>query len=1188
MLSNFIRRNGKRKGKKANESRFHSHQQSSSIFSPAVSPPVFDIHEEFSVSSPIQSKGSLMVELDFSDSNEEWFPPELLRSRGCSPRSSVHRAQTCAAAQNTHADSPAAASRSQSERVSSAGVSIFRKKSIPAPIMIPNLVPNIEIGHSDKSAEPPSRNFAEKYTRYIYEPTIFRIRRSLRNLRDHSCAYDFFLCTVKPELSSATKSGERESTLSDSYSSSETTIDPVIPRRMSRIQELPSPTPSMSTRTSHFLVPVVPDTTSQRKAGFISPRPRVFKNGVFDVPTTAVEVPLTADIQGQTQHSSQEETFPSPNDHSLDDFDFMAQEYLHSDTIRGQRRRMIGGANLARKYSKKKFPTELALPRHPGDSRPSAALSDHDYGELLNYDLTLSFGSANSSHSSHTPSSGSAQTFPETPMGISPLWSPTYALLPRSEKNQVLLRHSPSPKSAGLRSAKIYSSARAATRQLDKKNRTVVLRRSQSSLLPSAEVKEEVGITGETNASPAARAEPKSAVELQSGVRPHPLAHISTSSSYLLEEEALQALANGSSLTLSSISVLSLIDASIRSPTSVPLPASPGATPTSPALTEDTMVSSSSASPPQLSPTTIVVGKSRLSKSPSSFPNSWGSSFLPSPSPPVSLEELPSESPPPVPVTASSRASDDSIPRSFFPPPPYHTVVSERTLYYPGCTTSPSFSQIPPADPAFQHSRQASSASSQSCPNMRTRARRRPPLPMGPRKPSGPGSVLGPFVHSRSGSISSAESGDGTGDLWRKLQSIVSEPSPKFHTPPPKWRGLTLEAAQWTFTSEQLQRMVSQAIQQSSEGSSLRLLRLEVLDGEIADEVHRLELQHTDVKAQYKTLVRKRWALMGTLASHIEGGTTDGNAASRAMQQLADVLLALDQLADKMHDIVLQLSQLKSLRDVHNASALALAVRKINGVFVRQMAEKERLHEQVDTLQTERDEAWQHAEDIAQDYDTLNERVSESVWAVGGDADPNDHGGDARSVKSSRRSTRISAVRKSSSYQSQAGLRSSKSRSVRSSMSATRPTSLAVDIPPVPPLPLNTSIDSATISMSTGPVLFPARIPSLSPVGFSRNSRGTMTSGISDALALAQAQREVYEMLGLSLPPSRASSRRGTISWGLDFPKPPPFKSRPMSASLETRKRRVREDGHSARRRAIKSVVLDDRPLVSLSRLTFL
>jgi hypothetical protein len=263
-----------------------------------------------------------------------------------------------------------------------------------------------------------------------------------------------------------------------------------------------------------------------------------------------------------------------------------------------------------------------------------------------------------------------------------------------------------------------------------------------------------------------------------------------------------------------------------------------------------------------------------------------------------------------------------------------------------------------------------------------------------------------------------------------------------------------MEAAQWTLTSSQLQAIVSRAIKHSAEGSSIRLLRLETLDGEIAEETHRLEMHHTDIKTQYKAMVRKRWTLMGALAGHIEGvEMNDTTTAIRTMEELSEVSLALDQLADELHSTIEQLAQLKNLRDVHHGSALAMALRKVNSTFLRQMSEKEKLHEHIEILEAERDEAWKHAEDVAQDYDNLNDRMMGST----GEPQPND---DARSTMSSRRSIRVSAVRRSSVRQSKAGLRTlSRHRSRRSSVSSVGnrgsmsfPT--AEDIPPVPPLPL--------------------------------------------------------------------------------------------------------------------------------------
>jgi hypothetical protein len=369
---------------------------------------------------------------------------------------------------------------------------------------------------------------------------------------------------------------------------------------------------------------------------------------------------------------------------------------------------------------------------------------------------------------------------------------------------------------------------------------------------------------------------------------------------------------------------------------------------------------------------------------------------------------------------------------------------------------------------------------------------------------------------------------------------------------------MTMEAAQWTLTQHELQTIVSRAIKQSAEASSIRLLRTEMLDVDIPEEVHRLEMQRTDVKTKYKMLVRKRWQLMGALAGHLDGpDLCDPVTAARTVEELSEVSIALDRLTDELHTIVEQLGQLKSLRDVHSASALAMALRKVNSTFLKQVAESQKLREQIDSMEAERDEAWKQAEDVAQDFDNLSDQVLESrgerVEGV------------AALRPSSRRSARVSAVRKSSIRQSKAGLRSvSKCRSQRSSVSSsgTR-TSLMMsmsptsDIPPVPPLPLHTPLGIVTSNLS------------------GRNSLGsTSNTSFSGARALAQAQRELYEMLGLALQetPSETSSRPRSVS-GLLGSRRVSLGSRPMSDVIAIRPL-AREN------RAIHSVLYDDRQVM--------
>jgi chromosome segregation ATPase len=253
-----------------------------------------------------------------------------------------------------------------------------------------------------------------------------------------------------------------------------------------------------------------------------------------------------------------------------------------------------------------------------------------------------------------------------------------------------------------------------------------------------------------------------------------------------------------------------------------------------------------------------------------------------------------------------------------------------------------------------------------------------------------------------------------------------------------------LDAARWTFTSAQLQGIVSRAIRQSAEASSIRLLRLETLDDEIPPEIQRLEMQRNDVKLRYKTLARRRANLLEALSIHVEGSEEASGVASRLVEDLRDVSMSLDRLAETLHSADEQLAQLSQLCLVHSSSALAMALRKLNSSFLKQFAEAQVLRSQVESLEAERDEAWKQAEEVAVDYEELR-------------------GGKVDNVNPENRFGRVLASRKSSIRASKAGLRSSSRRhSYRSSMSSNRacggysPSSSKTpheDIPPVPPIP---------------------------------------------------------------------------------------------------------------------------------------
>lgn len=264
-----------------------------------------------------------------------------------------------------------------------------------------------------------------------------------------------------------------------------------------------------------------------------------------------------------------------------------------------------------------------------------------------------------------------------------------------------------------------------------------------------------------------------------------------------------------------------------------------------------------------------------------------------------------------------------------------------------------------------------------------------------------------------------------------------------------------MEAAKWKFTSQQLQAIVSRAIKQSAEASSVRLLRLETLDVDVPEEMHRLDMHQMEIKSGYKHLVRRRWAILASLNAHMKGAEdADPQTMHRALEELTEVSVKLDNLAEEIHSVTEQLAHLKRLGDVHSASALAMALRKLNTSFLKQVTETQMLRQQVSSLEAERDEAWKQAEDVAQEYDDLTDRYE------------GDYPMSAVSSKSanSRRSSRIMAVRKSSVRVSKAGLwPANVRRSIRSSSSSGRgsdslPVSVG-DIPPVPPVPRSKTLE---------------------------------------------------------------------------------------------------------------------------------
>ncbi|THH03253.1 hypothetical protein EW145_g6402 [Phellinidium pouzarii] len=357
----------------------------------------------------------------------------------------------------------------------------------------------------------------------------------------------------------------------------------------------------------------------------------------------------------------------------------------------------------------------------------------------------------------------------------------------------------------------------------------------------------------------------------------------------------------------------------------------------------------------------------------------------------------------------------------------------------------------------------------------------RPPLPFGPRKPSNSVSTTTAPLSLSSRQKAASENSAGILRIMNSEASkkeeldegIAATPlsTPTFKTTPVRWRGLTLDAAKWKFTSAQLHDIVRYAIEQSGQASSIRLLSQDVVQQELPLVLEILEKHRIDIQCSYKALVRRRRALIARLMSP----PANTSAVVRLAEELAEVTAACDQLVNELNDVCEQIAQVRSLKDVHLASALAMALRKLNASLYRRTTDANLLQLELVNLRAEREEAWRKAEEIERDLVALNEQIASS-------------GADPRSSMSSNRPSRISVAmaRHGSKRTSRAGLRMSgysfrrsSQRSSRSSLhvnlsSSVRTTFSSDVVPPVPSLPslnstaLGNDLSSSHIQTSSG------------------------------------------------------------------------------------------------------------------------
>lgn len=344
-----------------------------------------------------------------------------------------------------------------------------------------------------------------------------------------------------------------------------------------------------------------------------------------------------------------------------------------------------------------------------------------------------------------------------------------------------------------------------------------------------------------------------------------------------------------------------------------------------------------------------------------------------------------------------------------------------------------------------------------------------------------------------------------------------------------------MEAAKWKFTSSELQSIVSRAIRQSAEPSSIRLLPVNTLDNELPHELERLEALQAELKTKYKLQVRRRNNLLTGLAAHADGGREiNARSLRNLVDDLQDVSHTLDQVSEDLYFARDQAAQLVALEVTHAGSALAMALRKLNASYLKRSAQVQALQEQINALEAEREEAWSEAQRVAQDLDDLND-VLQDV-----------HPGNS-AISASRRSSRVLASRKSSIRVSKAGLRRSSSisgRRSRASMGSqfcasgiptgSLPSSAFQSdlvIPPVPPVPhvMPLGINTKDLSARSSGEFLTCRVSDCGTDLESFHFAPAYTSDFSpseETHALHEAQRELCTMLGISIQDIRRPRQR--------------------------------------------------------------
>ncbi|KAH8989971.1 hypothetical protein EDB92DRAFT_1866613 [Lactarius akahatsu] len=191
-------------------------------------------------------------------------------------------------------------------------------------------------------------------------------------------------------------------------------------------------------------------------------------------------------------------------------------------------------------------------------------------------------------------------------------------------------------------------------------------------------------------------------------------------------------------------------------------------------------------------------------------------------------------------------------------------------------------------------------------------------------------------------------------------------------TPEPlPYKHLTLDAAHWTLTSTELQSLVSSAIRESAKEQFIRLLPQSAIETNIPEDVTRIERSWDTAAARWRFEAHRRNMLLRALAA--------SGADSDLLTQLSGTLGTLDSHAQDLLHAAAHRTQIAAARDTHRASALAVALRKLNASYARRTRDLDKARANINALRSEVEEAWKVAEEQAAEVDKLKAEATSAA-----------------------------------------------------------------------------------------------------------------------------------------------------------------------------------------------------------------